>query len=192
VLLVRIHGPDPSQGAFQPPQVSHSPLRFCGDHQDVHQFHLDSRSHPRAPRRNHHLDADIRGVGCSSQSPVCTNRLFHRFYYQYAKERLPTCTLTIHGLIHVPDDILFCGPSWTTWTFWMERYCGFLKSALRSKQSPWANLNNIILHRAYLEQLDARYDVADELSSPHTRTHGLSCSEHKFDNCASSNCCLVY
>ncbi|KAJ6451861.1 hypothetical protein C8R47DRAFT_918466, partial [Mycena vitilis] len=56
-------------------------------------------------------------------------------------------------LFHVPDDILFCGPGWTTWTFWMERYCGFLKRALRSKKSPWSNLNNITLHRAYLEQL---------------------------------------
>lgn len=108
------------------------------------------------------------------------------FYYQYAEERLCACTLTIHGLIHVPDDILFCGPSWTTWTFWMERYCGFLKGALRSKKSPWANLNNIVLHRSYLEQLDALYDVSEELSTPNHRINGLASTEYKFPSCASN------
>ncbi|KAJ7077173.1 hypothetical protein B0H15DRAFT_755284, partial [Mycena belliarum] len=56
-------------------------------------------------------------------------------------------------LLHIPDDLLFCGPSWTTWTFWMERYCGFLQAGLRSKRFPWANLNNVVLQKAYLEQL---------------------------------------
>ncbi|KAF7372603.1 hypothetical protein MVEN_00123200 [Mycena venus] len=106
---------------------------------------------------------------------------YERFYYQYDEARLSTCTLTIHGLIHVPDDLLFCGPGWTTWTFWMERYCGFLKDALRSKKSPWANLNNITLHRTYLEQLDARYELAEELSSPQQRVNGLSTIERKYE-----------
>ncbi|KAJ6611079.1 hypothetical protein B0H10DRAFT_1810366, partial [Mycena sp. CBHHK59/15] len=60
-------------------------------------------------------------------------------------------------LLHVPENILYCGPSWTTWTFWMECYCGFLKRSLCSKKSPWANLNNIVLQHAYLEQLDAAF-----------------------------------
>ncbi|KAJ7310156.1 hypothetical protein DFH08DRAFT_635407, partial [Mycena albidolilacea] len=56
-------------------------------------------------------------------------------------------------LVHVPDDILFCGSSWTTRTFFMERYCRLLQASLRSKRFLWANLNNNILHVAYLEQL---------------------------------------
>ncbi|KAJ7719689.1 hypothetical protein DFH07DRAFT_972824 [Mycena maculata] len=107
---------------------------------------------------------------------------YERFYYQYAEERLSACPLVIHGLLYVPDDILFCGPSWTTWTFWMERYCGFLKRALSSKTSPWANLNNIVLHRAYLEQLEALYDLTDELASPNQRTNGLSSSEFQYEH----------
>lgn len=46
----------------------------------------------------------------------------------------------------------------------MERYCGILQAGLRSKRFPGANLNNNVLHVAYLEQLIARYDVEDELS----------------------------
>jgi hypothetical protein len=68
----------------------------------------------------------------------------------------------------------------------MERYCGFLKGALRSKKSPWANLNNITLHRPYLEQLDARYDFAEEFSSAQHRTEGLSSSEEKYTECGRS------
>ncbi|KAF7354170.1 hypothetical protein MVEN_01104700 [Mycena venus] len=92
-------------------------------------------------------------------------RKYEEYYYQYSEARLRVCTLTVHGLLHVPDDILFCGPSWTTWTFFMERYCGILQAGLRSKRFPWANLNNNILHVAYLEQLNARYDLEAEFSS---------------------------
>ncbi|KAF7340818.1 hypothetical protein MSAN_02111100 [Mycena sanguinolenta] len=88
----------------------------------------------------------------------------YNFYYQYSESRLRVCTLTIHGMLHIPDDILFCGPSWTTWTYFMERYCGILQAGLRSKRFPWSNLNNNVLHVAYLEQLNARYDLEDELS----------------------------
>lgn len=68
----------------------------------------------------------------------------------------------------------------------MERYCGFLKGALRSKKSPWANLNNITLHRAYLEQLEARYDLTEELSSPQHRIDGLSSTEEQYEECKHS------
>ncbi|KAJ7763978.1 hypothetical protein DFH07DRAFT_867316 [Mycena maculata] len=80
---------------------------------------------------------------------------YERFYYQYAEERLSACPL---------------------------RYCGFLKGALSSKTSPWANLNNIVLHRAYLEQLEALYDLTDELASPNQRTNGLSSSEFQYEH----------
>jgi hypothetical protein len=65
----------------------------------------------------------------------------------------------------------------------MEKYCRFLKDALRSKKSPWANLNNINQHRTYLEQLDARYDLAEEPSSPQQRVNGLSSTERKYEGC---------
>ncbi|KAJ7200625.1 hypothetical protein GGX14DRAFT_168794, partial [Mycena pura] len=89
---------------------------------------------------------------------------YEEYYYQYCEARLSTCTLTIHGMLHIANDIRFCGPSWVTWTFYMERYCGFLKHGLSSKRFPWSNLNNRILNFAYLEQLRVRYDLSEELS----------------------------
>ncbi|KAJ7340614.1 hypothetical protein DFH08DRAFT_915623 [Mycena albidolilacea] len=108
-------------------------------------------------------------------------RKYEEFYYQNSEARLAVCTLTVHGLVHVPDDILFCGPSWTTWTFFMERYCGLLQASLRSMRHPWANLNNNILRVAYLEQLNARYDVESELSRP--TTSAATKQEYTYDSC---------
>ncbi|KAH6897841.1 hypothetical protein BKA70DRAFT_1025460, partial [Coprinopsis sp. MPI-PUGE-AT-0042] len=56
-------------------------------------------------------------------------------------------------LLHLVNDIRTCGPSWTTWTFFMERFCGLLKRALRSLVSPWANLSNRTLHTCWTNQL---------------------------------------
>lgn len=41
----------------------------------------------------------------------------------------------------------------------MERYCGRLKTALRSRANPWANLSNWVLHKSYIEQVDIYYDL---------------------------------
>ncbi|TFK33524.1 hypothetical protein BDQ12DRAFT_766734, partial [Crucibulum laeve] len=91
---------------------------------------------------------------------------YKRYYYQYRSHRLSTCTLTIHGLLHIPDNIRFCGPVWSTWTYWMERYCGYLKIGLRSRKSPWADLANRVLHKAYLDQVEIQYDLKDKLEDP--------------------------
>ena len=79
-------------------------------------------------------------------------------------ERLPACTLTIHGLLHVAQDIRFCGPAWTTWTFFMERYCGFLQRSLRSQSQPWSSLENTVFRTICLEQLAVRYNLKEELT----------------------------
>jgi hypothetical protein len=61
----------------------------------------------------------------------------------------------------------------------MERYCGILQAGLRSKRFPWANLNKNVLHVAYLEQLNARYDVEEELSGRKT----LRRAEYVYEGC---------
>ncbi|KAF8833262.1 hypothetical protein BDN67DRAFT_917366 [Paxillus ammoniavirescens] len=86
-----------------------------------------------------------------------------RYYYQYRVEHLPACTLTIHGLLHLGVGIKNCSPVWTTWTSYMERFCGMLQNSLQSRSRPWSNLNNSLLHMAYLEQLGVRYDLSDKL-----------------------------
>jgi hypothetical protein len=116
---------------------------------------------------------------------ACCKMWMHRFYYQYKEERLPVCILSIHGLLHIPDNIRFCGPMWTTWTYYMERYCGNLQKNLQSRRHPWKNLTNRILHTAYLDQLSSRYDLQEELSSsPNFRdANSLSRFEHKYVGC---------
>src|SRR5713226_5544773 len=47
-------------------------------------------------------------------------------YYQYKPEQLPACPLMIHALLHIPDQIRWMGPCWTTWAFPIERQCGVL------------------------------------------------------------------
>jgi len=109
--------------------------------------------------------------------------IYTRYYYQYKEGRLSTCTLTIHGVLHVPKDIRKCGPMWTTWTFLMERFCGFLQAGLRSKTHPWSNLDKRVLHLAYISQLHMKYDL-EEVGT--LKLHGdetLSRNERIYDDC---------
>lgn len=103
-----------------------------------------------------------------------------RIYYQQNPERLSACPLTIHGLLHVCDNIRFCGPVWTTWTFWMERYCGYLQAGLKSDRHPWANLNKRIIHQAYVDQVELIYDLG---KSKKDQSNQIGRYDKIFDKC---------
>ncbi|KAF9073420.1 hypothetical protein BDP27DRAFT_1381742 [Rhodocollybia butyracea] len=77
---------------------------------------------------------------------------YERLYFHYDPKRLPVCTLTVHIIVHLPDNILFCGPSWSTWTFWGERFCGLLQTQVSSHLAPFANLTNCLIYAAYVTQ----------------------------------------
>ena len=64
----------------------------------------------------------------------------------------------------------------------MERYCGYLQAGLHSRSHPWANLNNRILHKAYLEQIDVYYGLEDDLT---ITSKDLRRGEKVFDGCRS-------
>ena len=106
----------------------------------------------------------------------------HRIYYQFDKARLSVCTLTVHGLLHIAQDIRSCTPSWVTWTFYVERCCGELQRGLRSKKQPWSNLNKRVTRIAYLEQLAVQFDLDEELSISEN-TSELSRGERIFVEC---------
>ncbi|KAI0368214.1 hypothetical protein BV20DRAFT_1037221 [Pilatotrama ljubarskyi] len=97
---------------------------------------------------------------------------YEEYYYQYDVTRLSTCLLVVHGLLHVVDDILNAGPIWATWTFFMERFCGHLKRALRSRVQPWAHLDRRATNLAHAAQLQAKYDLQGPFLPG--RTHPLS------------------
>ena len=69
---------------------------------------------------------------------------------------------------------------WATWTFWMERYCGYVQAGLRSKVAPWANLNNRLIHKAYIEQIDLIYDLEDPFKK---RPKNLARGEQIIEGC---------
>jgi hypothetical protein len=114
----------------------------------------------------------------------------HRIYYQFDKARLSVCTLTVHGLLHIAQDIRSCAPSWVTWTFYVERCCGELQRGLRSKKQPWSNLNKRVTRIAYLEQLAVRFDLDEELSTGEN-TSELSRGERIFVECMHIFLCKV-
>ncbi|EKM58760.1 uncharacterized protein PHACADRAFT_191103 [Phanerochaete carnosa HHB-10118-sp] len=57
---------------------------------------------------------------------------YEEYYYQLDLERLCTCVLTIHGLLHIFDDIVALGPSWIYWVFAMEQFCGRLQQNIQN------------------------------------------------------------
>ena len=66
----------------------------------------------------------------------------------------------------------------------MKRGCGNFQRSLRSKSAPWSNLDKRVLHTAYLDQLESRFDLGDELSEVGKRPKGtLSRSETVMEGC---------
>ena len=67
------------------------------------------------------------------------------------------CPLTIHALLHIADSIEMVGPVWAYWAFAMERYCGSLQPAIRSRRHPYASLNRYLVDQAHLVHLKLIY-----------------------------------
>lgn len=85
-------------------------------------------------------------------------------YYQHAPERLGTCPVTIHALLHLADSIEAAGPVWAYWAFPMERYCGMLQPAIRSRRFPYASINTHVIDDAMLAHIKLKFDMTDELA----------------------------
>lgn len=101
-----------------------------------------------------------------------------RLYYQHNVNRLSMCPLTLHAILHIPDDIMNNGPCCYNWTFIMERWCGALLPAIKSRVRPFVSLSLRQLHLAQLNVIKARYKLAKELSlAPRSGTHGETCYE---------------
>ncbi|KAG8681606.1 hypothetical protein FRC11_000908, partial [Ceratobasidium sp. 423] len=73
---------------------------------------------------------------------------YEEYYYQHEANRLPTCPLTIHALLHLPYYIRTSGPLWTSWAFVMEQFCGHILPAVKNRTRPYEHLANYIQHRA--------------------------------------------
>jgi hypothetical protein len=84
-------------------------------------------------------------------------------YYQHKPERLPACPLTIHALLHIPDQIRWMGPCWTTWAFPIERQCGYFQRSIQSRRNPWVSMDQHLTDLSQLRQIKILYNLTDEL-----------------------------
>jgi hypothetical protein len=55
------------------------------------------------------------------------------------------------------------GPSWCYWAYPMERFCGSLLPAIKSRRYPWASIDRRILELAQLFQIKAIYSLSTAL-----------------------------
>jgi len=94
----------------------------------------------------------------SKTDPIHASRL----YYQHKPERLPVCLLTIHALLHIPDQIRWMGPCWTTWAFPIERQCGYFQHSIQSRQNPYASMDKHLIELSQLWQIKLLYNLTDE------------------------------
>ncbi|KAF5315316.1 hypothetical protein D9619_007521 [Psilocybe cf. subviscida] len=96
-------------------------------------------------------------------------RDFEEIYYQYNPSRIAACPLTVHALLHIASGIRTMGPVWCYWAFPMERYCGKLQWAIRSRRFPYPSLDRFVTEDAQLTQIQAMYNLFDELSLKRSR-----------------------
>ena len=88
-----------------------------------------------------------------------------RIFCQGNPERISTCPVTLHSLLHVADGIEAAGPVWAYWAFVMERFCGFSKrDGVRSRKNPYASLDARVRHIAQLNTTKIRYNLVNLLS----------------------------
>ncbi|QRV77922.1 Transposase family tnp2 [Ceratobasidium sp. AG-Ba] len=88
---------------------------------------------------------------------------YEQLYYRKERHRLRACSLPIHSLLHIADDIEAMGPVWCYWSFPMERLCGSLARSGKSKRYPYASLDRRVLEIAHLAQIKLIYGLGDEL-----------------------------
>jgi hypothetical protein len=98
------------------------------------------------------------------------NAFMHRIYFQGNLDRLPVCTLPLHYLLHIAQNIRHSGPVYNYWAFGMERFCGSLLPAVHSRKHPFASLARRTLELAQLFQIKAIYHLAKELDLCRSRT----------------------
>jgi len=83
-------------------------------------------------------------------------------YYQHKSERLPACPLTIHALLHIPDQIRWMGPCWTTWAFPIKRQCRYFQRSIHSWRNLYANMSQHLTDLSQLWQVKILYNLTDE------------------------------
>ncbi|KAG8769521.1 hypothetical protein FRC12_004906 [Ceratobasidium sp. 428] len=99
--------------------------------------------------------------------------------------RLGACTLPLHSLLHIADDMLAMGPVWCYWAFPMERFCGSLARSQKSRRFPFSSLDRRVLEVAQLSQIKTMYCLGDKLNlSERHRNIAAGTRYKKYPACA--------
>lgn len=90
----------------------------------------------------------------------------------------------LHALLHIPDDVLHCGPVWASWSFLIERYCGITIDSLSSRLNPYKSISNRVLEMSQLSALSLRHQSVQRALKQGLGTPGNTSSmEHTYPNC---------
>ncbi|EKM82893.1 hypothetical protein AGABI1DRAFT_89560 [Agaricus bisporus var. burnettii JB137-S8] len=88
---------------------------------------------------------------------------YERLYYGHQPDRLSSCPLTIHALLHIAWGIRVAGPVWAYWAFPMERHCNTLLNIISSRRHPYASISAFVTAVAQLDQIRLKYNLHLEL-----------------------------
>ncbi len=120
-------------------------------------FDKDSSSGSRHMRG----ESSASAFDMSEVSSLIAYYIVYRYYYQHKPERMSTCPVTIHALLHIADSIEKTGPVWASWAFPMERFCGSLQGTIGSWRFPWASIDRRLLDVAQLTQAQLIYNMPE-------------------------------
>ena len=84
-------------------------------------------------------------------------------YYQHNPQRVSTCPVTIHALLHIAPSIRATGPVWTSWAFPIERFCGSLLPGVKSRRFPYVSLDRHVTEAAQLLQIKLTRNLSEVL-----------------------------
>lgn len=90
-------------------------------------------------------------------------------YYQYDSDRLQTCPVNVHYLLHIVDSIEAIGPVWCYWAYPMERFCSFIGAAVKSRRFPYTNIARRIRDVAQLHIIRELYNLHGVVKFGQTR-----------------------
>jgi hypothetical protein len=87
-----------------------------------------------------------------------------RLYYRYQYTRLSACPLTIHALIHIPNDTRNAGPLSRIWEFSTERIMGLVARSVTNKQYPFSQLSKSVKKMEQIKLTAMKYGVEGQLN----------------------------
>ncbi|KAJ7275908.1 hypothetical protein C8J57DRAFT_1505209 [Mycena rebaudengoi] len=105
-------------------------------------------------------------------------------WVQRFENRLSTCTLTLHALLHFPDDILNAGPMWCYWNYITERFVGYLVRSSKSRTNPYASFARRLREIAQNNAINVKYQLWEVLDLSERREEDSN--GHRLTSCESS------